>query len=372
MAITATTARYINLDTESQEISTLDLGNIHLSEKAVRDELARDGAVTEIEQYLLQRGYSPLAAADGAQKAKDFYGLGVDCLWITFARDHLWWTFADPEVVSIMKDFELTDERVRSSVGGWCNTNIRGTPLKLDELGDRILRLATIRPGDIDAEALSELLRLINGTGPKAGAQIARSDLRSTVIGTPGHARNDGTVEVPSTLFTVGDVIKKPSAAPDQAGIYAWWFDELPNVPLQGAWEQGGFRLAYIGIASHRPGSRRTLRQRLHNHCKGPIATSTLRRSLAAVLIDELDLHAFVRAGKVKLPDAEETRLSDWLAAHGRVAWIANATPWVYETELLQSGPPLALNIRGNNHAFVEKLLALRQQLSNDAEVTSG
>jgi hypothetical protein len=172
--------------------------------------------------------------------------------------------------------------------------------------------------------------------------------------------------QIPSTLFTVDDVIGKPSAAPDEAGIYAWWFDELPNVPLTGALEQNGFRLAYVGIASYRPGSRRTLRQRLRNHCSGPIATSTLRRSLAAVLIDQLNLHPCRMQGqKTRLADGEEARLTEWLAAHGRVSWIASATPWLLEDELLLNGPSLALNIRGNAHPFVRELRSLRQKLSD-------
>jgi hypothetical protein len=128
-------------------------------------------------------------------------------------------------------------------------------------------------------------------------------------------------------------------------------------VPLAGALEQDGYRLAYVGIASYRPGSRRTLHQRLRNHCNGPIATSTLRRSLAAILIGELDLHPSREAGqKVKLPNDEETHLSNWLAKHGRVAWIADAAPWAHETGLLENGPPLALNILGNTHEFVSTL----------------
>jgi hypothetical protein len=35
------------------------------------------------------------------------------------------------------------------------------------------------------------------------------------------------------------------------------------------------------------------------------------------------------------------------------------------EAELLQNGPALALNIRGNTHPFVRELLTLRLQLSN-------
>jgi hypothetical protein len=231
------------------------------------------------------------------------------------------------------------------------------------------MRLASIGPADPDAETLRELLQLINGTEATAEASLPKENDRAdtSIQGDP-----PSSFPVPSTLFTLEDVIKTPSAAPDKAGIYAWWFDELPSVPLEGAWEQNGFHLAYVGIASSRPGSRRTLRQRLRNHCSGPVATSTLRRSLAAVLIGVLDLHPSVGPSKkVKLPDDEEERLSTWLSIHGRVAWIADAMPWVHETKLLQSGLPLALNIRGNSHEFARKLLVLRQQLSNPNHVSS-
>jgi hypothetical protein len=307
----------------------------------------------------VQQGYSQQDAARGAREAADFYALGADCLWVSFTQDHLWWTFTHPQVVWVSHDFALTGERVRIPIGGWRKTDLRGKPLKLEPLNNRILRLATIE-SDPDADTLRELVQLIIGKKADARDPTANGSL----------ADQDGPIiQVPWTLFTLGDVLDKPSAAPDEPGIYAWWFDELPNVPLEGALEQSGFRLTYIGIASYRPGSRRTLRQRLHNHCKGPIATSTLRRSLAAILINELDLSPYLKSKKVKLSDDEETRLSDWLASHGRVAWIADTAPWAYETELLKNGPPLALNIRGNNHAFVPALLDLRRKLSSSPEV---
>jgi hypothetical protein len=364
MAIAAKTARFIKLDNKSQEISTLDFGNIRLGAEAVTDELAKEGNVGKIEQYLAQQGYSPQPAADGAKDAKDFYSLGADCLWVTFARDHLWWTFADPEVIWMMRDFVLTDERIRKSIGGWRNTDVSGVPLSIGRLSERVMKLASIGRTDPDAETLGDLLQLINGITAPAEAEVSQPK-RNSRMDNSTQGERTCSFQVPSTLFTVGDVIKTPSAAPDEAGLYAWWFNELPNVPLEGAWEQNGFRLVYVGIASSRPESRRTLRQRLRNHCNGPIATSTLRRSLAAVLVDVLDLHPSVGPGKkVKLPDNEEERLSDWLSTHGRVAWIADATPWTYETQLLQSGPPLALNIRGNTHPFARELLALRRHLS--------
>jgi hypothetical protein len=362
MEIAAKTARYIRLGNKSLEISTLDRGNIHLQATAVTDELALEGDLGRIEQHLIQQGYSQEAASSGALEAKDFYNLGADCLWITFARGHLWWTFADPEVVWIMNDLVMTDRRVRTSISGWSNTDVGGAPIKIDDVSDAIKRLEHLERTGPDATTLQELLQLINGeaSAEDSAGQLAEAATRANQSpkNRPPH------FEVPSTFFTVTDVIRTPSAAPDEGGVYAWWFDELPNVPTEGAREQDGFRLAYVGIASARPGSRRTLRRRLRNHCNGPIATSTLRRSLAAVLIHTLDLHPSVAPNnKVKIPDDEEARLSDWLSKHGRVAWTVNSEPWVYEAELLKNGPQLALNIAGNCHEFTSKLRALRRQL---------
>jgi GIY-YIG catalytic domain len=356
MAIAAKTARYISLDNKGFEIGALEFGELRLACSDVPEELAQEGDLEKITQHLMRLGHETEAAACEAKNAKDFYGLGHDCLWITFARDHLWWTFADPQIIWMMNEFVLTGERVRKSIGGWRNTDINGVPLTLHELNDRIKGLATHGPMDPDSATLCELLQLINdNAAPAMGTERRSSGTGKT-----------SSFQVPSTLFTVGDIIKKPSAAPDEAGIYAWWFDELPNVPLAGALERDGFRLAYVGIASYRAGSRRTLRQRLRNHCNGPIATSTLRRSLAAVLIDQLNLHPRrVPGQKTRLANGEEARLTEWLIVHGRVAWITSATPWLLEDELLLKGPSLALNIRGNAHPFVRELLTLRQKLSD-------
>jgi hypothetical protein len=353
MAFAAKTFRYIR--PENAEITTFTSGRIRLGPE-VSDELATTGDVQEIKRSLVRQGHLPEDAARLAREAVDFYTLGADCLWVSIAQDHLWWTFTHPQVIWVSHDLVPTGDRVRVPIGGWRKTNVRGKPLKLETLSSRMLQLPDVE-GDLHPEMLRELLQLIRGEKTTNGDADREAH--------PALEAGDHLVEVPWKLFTLGDVLSKPSAAPDEPGIYAWWFDDLPNVPLDDAVEQDGFRLAYIGIASYREGSRRTLRQRLRNHCKGHIATSTLRRSLAATLIDRLDLHPFVEAGKIKLPDSEETKLSDWLECHGRVAWIPNNTPWLYETELLEDGPPLALNIKGNDHPFVHKLLSLRKQLSS-------
>jgi hypothetical protein len=353
MAISASTVRIIKLRNESDEIRTLEMEEVILDCRDVPAELADSGDLDEIVQHLRTFGYSAEAASIAARETRDFYSLGSDCLWIAVARGHLWWTFAARQVVWLSYELVLTGDRVRKSIGGWKSTDVLGTGLKLESFSEP---LRQILRGDRDSpldEFLPELLAVINGGLSPQHTQTQES----------------ARIQVPSELLQVGDIMARPSAAPDEPGLYAWWFDHLPAVPLDGALEQNGFKLAYVGIASHRLGSRRTLRQRLRNHCAGPIATSTLRRSLAAILRDKLGLSpALGSAGKIKLPKQEEKRLSDWLATHGRVAWIRNATPWVHEETLLRHGPRLALNIRGNTHEFVPELVALRAQFVDIAK----
>jgi hypothetical protein len=49
----------------------------------------------------------------------------------------------------------------------------------------------------------------------------------------------------------------------------------------------------------------------LGNHLSGNIGSSTFRLSLAALLVDELDLHPYAQKAKCVLPFEENRRLSD-------------------------------------------------------------
>ena len=42
---------------------------------------------------------SPVKAKDAAREIRDFYTLGTDSLWVTFVDGHLWWVFAESEVI---------------------------------------------------------------------------------------------------------------------------------------------------------------------------------------------------------------------------------------------------------------------------------
>jgi len=52
------------------------------------------------------------------REVQDFYSLGADCLWITFADGRLWWGFAAPEVALLGGAALLQASRARKIIGG--------------------------------------------------------------------------------------------------------------------------------------------------------------------------------------------------------------------------------------------------------------
>jgi hypothetical protein len=130
-----------------------------------------------------------------------------------------------------------------------------------------------------------------------------------------------------------------------------------------------GRRLLYVGIAPRKPSaggsvSGRTLRHRLLTHCRGPIASSTLRPTLAVLLKGELDLRITTTdAGKLKMTTADEGRLTQWMAEHARVAWQVSTAPWELEDHLIRTAR-LPLNIRGSTGPFAKVLSAMRSGAS--------
>ena len=170
----------------------------------------------------------------------------------------------------------------------------------------------------------------------------------------------------PDRLVDPAMLAADPSLVPERRGIYGWWFrrEALPDVPLEGTIVRDGLHLLYVGICPNgsNPDSRRTLRSRMKEHCRGPIRTSTLRRTLTALLADKLGLQVSSSAsGKRLLLEDGETVLSRWMSQNVRVAWIEHEAPWLIEHELISTiAPPL--NIMGSSHPHVERLKALRSR----------
>jgi hypothetical protein len=125
----------------------------------------------------------------------------------------------------------------------------------------------------------------------------------------------------PAKLIPASDIIRDKTLIPDVAGIYGWWFDTpLPGVPLEGTLATGEHRLLYVGIAPRKPSaagsvSQSTLRKRItRNHLGNRIGSSTLRRSLAALLRKDLSLEIIATERKPTMSREHEAQLTDWLA----------------------------------------------------------
>lgn len=119
----------------------------------------------------------------------------------------------------------------------------------------------------------------------------------------------------PKELFRADALGADPRLVPSVPGIYGWWFREvLPGVPTDDSLTRDGLRLLYVGIAPQGPRgleSRkvRTLRDRLKNHTRGPIAESTLRRTLTSLLGGKLGLTVTRRDnGKLAMPADDESQ----------------------------------------------------------------
>ncbi len=172
----------------------------------------------------------------------------------------------------------------------------------------------------------------------------------------------------PASLSPAREILSDRSLVPDEAGIYAWWFDEeIPSVPLDGTLAHGSHRLLYVGIAPRAPSaagseSKSTLRRRIvGNHLGRRIASSTLRRSLAWLLKGHRGFEIGRNAiGKAVMSREDESRLTKWMSDHAAISFLCHGQAWCIEDHLIAGGPALPLNLKGSTHAFRQQLSALR------------
>jgi hypothetical protein len=139
-------------------------------------------------------------------------------------------------------------------------------------------------------------------------------------------------------------------------GIYAWHGDEEVEDLLCDALGPVETSPLYLGRTSG-PLNTRILRDHLHN-----TRSSTLRRSLAAMLWDELDLG---RAGANTIDATSNARLTEWMLEHLEVSVVPVAEPShtaVIEADVLRYlDPPLNL-VKVPNSPGRTRLRALRRQ----------
>lgn len=114
-------------------------------------------------RFVEELGRTQAAARDFVRQIRDFYELGADCLWLTFARGTLWWVFAEPEVQWIGGRSANQGTRYRKTIGPWRGVDIRGERLIQSRLSPRLTRVAAYRSTICNVKAAEYLVRRING-----------------------------------------------------------------------------------------------------------------------------------------------------------------------------------------------------------------
>jgi hypothetical protein len=172
----------------------------------------------------------------------------------------------------------------------------------------------------------------------------------------------------PSRLYSRAEALSRPSPVPRAAGVYGWWFRELPAaIDIAACRQHDGYTLLYTGISPRkpptngRPASKQTLRDRLVTHYAGNAEGSTLRKTLGCLLTEELGIQLRrVGSGTRMTFLTGERALSEWMGANARVSWVTRLEPWVLEDHLI-SLLDVPLNLEGNaRNAFHRSLSAGR------------
>lgn len=130
------------------------------------------------------------------------------------------------------------------------------------------------------------------------------------------------------------------TALPVGPGIYAWWAkpEILPDFPGPANPMASELRLLYLGLAT-------SLRRRIVNNHLKYSGSSTLRRTLAGLLLKEHGYRTMWTDRVVLVPD-DEARLTAWMTEHLRLTWAEHPNPSQVEMGLIAAlAPPL--NVSG-------------------------
>lgn len=133
----------------------------------------RAGDWDAVRNEFLSQGRTAGTASDAVREMRDYYDLGADCLWITFADGHLWWAFAAPEVEWLGDRGEHLPARQRRVIGEWRRTALDGTPLAVRSLSSALTRTASYRKTICTVEQQAYLLRRIRGEADPLAEEAA-------------------------------------------------------------------------------------------------------------------------------------------------------------------------------------------------------
>jgi hypothetical protein len=103
------------------------------------------------------------ARTAGVTEVSTFYEMGEDCLWITFADSHLYWSFAHSKVIPISDGKSGGPSRKRETINGWHKYDVNGKPLRVAYLSSKLTKVGNFRATICKVSEEEYLLRRING-----------------------------------------------------------------------------------------------------------------------------------------------------------------------------------------------------------------
>jgi hypothetical protein len=162
VAFTPREVRYIKLGKKDAWVSALDGATLEIAHSIIPHELCLRRAWDEIATRFAAAGFSKTKTAF-TRELRDFYMLGPEYLWITFARGYLWWAFAEPEVIWLGGDGSRHGFRQRKVIGAWSNADLNGRPLRFNELSSRLTKVSTYGQTICKVRESEHLLRCIRG-----------------------------------------------------------------------------------------------------------------------------------------------------------------------------------------------------------------
>lgn len=156
-------------------------GTIPFGFRNVAHESCADGDWESVRKQLAAAGRSASGATQGIRELRDFYELGDDCLWVTFANGHLWWAFAETGVITAVDARDDEPRRCRRTLDGWHRHSLSGDALSVRSLSSALTRVAGYRMTICTVEREDYLLRRIRGEEEPllTEARKLRSDLES-------------------------------------------------------------------------------------------------------------------------------------------------------------------------------------------------
>ncbi|MBW0093809.1 GIY-YIG nuclease family protein [Pseudonocardia sp. KRD-184] len=148
--------------------------------------------------------------------------------------------------------------------------------------------------------------------------------------------------------------------APSAPGLYAWWAPPaiLPKLVGPAHPAVPDVRLLYVGLATK-------LRSRLVSNHLRRSGSSTLRRTLAGLLLDDQGYRTRW-TDRVVLVDEDEVRLTEWMGTNLCVSWCEHPTPRDVEGDIIRALHP-PLNVDHASGPVVDVIKAARRRYYDSA-----